>query len=275
MTKLIRLFSLMLAMLLMCSCASSLNMKVPASPKVVSHMTGATVALVIYVPLSSSGRYIDRTHVYCTGVFVDETHILSASHCMTGLASMQAKVKHILTKDPASEDDDDDDSLPTADPIGLTVHYTMQNAVDAPGKEPTAIYLAKSVGVDLKHDLSLIETVGSAVPAHEVVEVAKELPPVSSTIWVVGHPLGFSFSVAKGIVSAYHNDLHNMGAQYDGPFIVVSAPTVTYGNSGGPAFSDDGHLIGIASMLAGDVPSTSLFVRADTIRKFLADQKKK
>src|SRR5277367_6675043 len=134
MKSVIRLFALMLAVM-MCSCAGATTMQPPAPPKLVQHMTNATVALVIYIPTR------DITHAYCSGVFVDETHIVTASHCMRGLAEMQARIQKILKKGPS--DDDDEDEIIGANPVGLTVHYTLQNAIEAPGKEPTAIYLAK------------------------------------------------------------------------------------------------------------------------------------
>jgi hypothetical protein len=259
-------------------------MKVPEAPKNVQHMTGATVALVIYVPIAHNSythtnKYIDLTHVYCTAVFVSETQILTAGHCMKGLATMQAKIKNMLTKSPTNEseddDDDDDDSIPTANPVGLTVHYTLQNAVVGPGYEPTAIYMGKSVAIDTTHDLALISTVGNAVPEHDIAKVATELPAVGDTVYAVGNPSNFTYSLAKGIVSSYQNDLKKIGTSFEGPWILVGAPTVYYGSSGGPLYSSDGKLIGICSMLAGDIPATTIFVRTDTIRKFLNDQKTK
>lgn len=256
----------------MCSCAATTGqMEVKAPSQTIQHVIGTTVALVIYVPMT------DKTHTFCTGVWVADDRILTASHCVKGLYQMRATIQKQLHKSDSEDDDDTDDEavIPDSKLIDLPVHYTQQNAVIAPGAEPSAIYLGKSIAIDTKHDLALISTVGNAVPYHEVAEVVKELPAVGSPVVGCGMPRGIYYTVAQGTVSSYQDDLTKIGAHYDGPFVVVGATMEYFGSSGGGIFASDGKLLGIASMLAGDIPGGTIFVRADTIRKFLDAHKSK
>src|SRR5882757_1710184 len=99
---------------------------------------------------------------------------------------------------------------------------------------------AKLVGGDEKTDLALLK-----------VESSKPLPYVSfgdaskvrvgQPVMAVGNPFGLGGTVTTGIVSARGRDIHS------GPFddyIQTDAP-INRGNSGGPLFDMDGHVIGI------------------------------
>ena len=101
-------------------------------------------------------------------------------------------------------------------------------------------YPAKLIGTDPKTDLALLK-----------VEAKKPLPYVSfgdsdkmrigDWVMAVGNPFGLGGTVTAGIVSARGRDIH--GGPYD-DFLQIDA-AINQGNSGGPAFSTDGSVIGI------------------------------
>src|SRR5882757_9576581 len=99
---------------------------------------------------------------------------------------------------------------------------------------------AKLVGGDEKTDLALLK-----------VESSKPLPYVSfgdaskvrvgQPVMAVGNPFGLGGTVTTGIVSARGRDIHS------GPFddYIQTDAAINRGNSGGPLFDMDGHVIGI------------------------------
>jgi len=101
-------------------------------------------------------------------------------------------------------------------------------------------YPAKLIGADPKTDLALLK-----------VEAKTELPHVSfgdsdkmrigDWVMAVGNPFGLGGTVTAGIVSARGRDIHE--GPYD-DFLQIDA-AINQGNSGGPAFSTDGSVIGI------------------------------
>lgn len=106
-------------------------------------------------------------------------------------------------------------------------------------------YPAKLIGADPKTDLALLK-----------VEAKVDLPHVSfgdsdkmrigDWVMAVGNPFGLGGTVTAGIVSARGRDIH------DGPyddFLQIDA-AINQGNSGGPAFSMSGEVIGINTAIA-------------------------
>lgn len=101
-------------------------------------------------------------------------------------------------------------------------------------------YPAKLIGADPKTDLALLK-----------VEAKKELPHVSfgdsdkmrigDWVMAVGNPFGLGGTVTAGIVSARGRDIHE--GPYD-DFLQIDA-AINQGNSGGPAFSTSGEVIGV------------------------------
>jgi len=204
------------------------------SSTLVARMTDETVALV----WNDDGT----TKVFCSGVWIGEDKILTAAHCINGLAEQQE----------TSPDD-------------LAVHFVMHAESPDPYKEPFAAHLGKAIQRDDDHDLALITVPGPKLD-HPVAMLASETPGLGEPLWFVGHPRGLSFTVLRGSVAGYRSELPVDPKV--GPWLQVQAP-VFYGNSGGGCFDDAGQLVGIASMLV-PVPSEALYVARQTIAKFLA-----
>jgi S1-C subfamily serine protease len=106
------------------------------------------------------------------------------------------------------------------------------------------------VRVDANQDVALIkiDTFGTA-PCLRTLEGS---PPIGSDVFVLGSPGGeeLSFSVAKGIVSAYRD--------FSGLRFIQLDASVNPGNSGGPAVDSTGRVIGIASWKISDVSMEGL-----------------
>ena len=99
---------------------------------------------------------------------------------------------------------------------------------------------AKMVGGDEKTDLALIK-VESDKPLPYVTFADASKVRVGQPVMAVGNPFGLGGTVTTGIVSARGRDIHS------GPFddYIQTDAAINRGNSGGPLFDMDGHVIGI------------------------------
>lgn len=156
---------------LFCVCACSTNLPPPpttatATDKVVAAIDDATVALISY----TEGN---KLKAFCTGVWVDPMHILTAAHCV--------------------EDED------IGEPILFVVHYD-----EAP-------FFASLLLVDKLHDLALLHA--RVAPPHTSVRVAREMPERGTPLHLVGHTKGLVWSYFPGWVAAYRSDIGPPGSK--------------------------------------------------------------
>lgn len=99
---------------------------------------------------------------------------------------------------------------------------------------------AKLVGADDKADLAVIKVdAGHPLPFVSFGDSDKAL--VGDWVMAIGNPFGLGGSVTLGIVSARNRDIQE--GPYD-DFIQTDA-AINQGNSGGPLFDMDGHVVGI------------------------------
>jgi serine protease Do len=100
-------------------------------------------------------------------------------------------------------------------------------------------YTAKVIGTDPRTDLALIKVEGSS--NFPFAKLSDSKPRIGDWVLAVGNPFGLGGTVTAGIVSASGRDIGN--GPYD-DFIQIDAP-VNKGNSGGPAFDNDGEVMGV------------------------------
>lgn len=220
-------------------CMSTPIQNRPPDP-IQSHLDQVTVALV-------HNKLDGDVRTYCSGVFVGEDLILTAFHCVKGEAEMLAD----------EQDEEFDDEL---DLTGLPMHYVIHDEAKAFDENPGTVRLGKVSQVDSDHDIALIQVEHFE---HQVAELVNESPGVGEQIFIVGHPIGLSWTHVTGIVAAYRGDMFNM----KGSWMQVSSP-VYFGNSGGGVFDRWGRLCGIASFIVR-APNTAFFVHAESIRQLM------
>jgi len=104
-------------------------------------------------------------------------------------------------------------------------------------------YEAEVLGVDESTDLAVLKISGDEPFAF--VEFA-EGPPLRVGDWVVavGNPFGLGGTATAGIISATGREI---GGRYN-DFIQIDAP-INRGNSGGPTFDLNGHVVGVNSQI--------------------------
>jgi serine protease Do len=100
-------------------------------------------------------------------------------------------------------------------------------------------YTAKLVGNDPRTDIALckVDAPGKTFP---FVEFSSKTPRVGDWVLAVGNPFGLGGTVTAGIISAHNRDIGS--GPYD--YLQIDA-AVNRGNSGGPSFDLDGHVVGM------------------------------
>lgn len=244
---------------------------------------GATVALMMYhddkdTTLSTGYR------PFCTGVWVDQTHILTADHCAK--AEQEHQQDRLDERRRQREEDnknadpflqmlrklfgggDGPQEVAKIEEKGLVVHYIVEKEVMEVGQEPSGWHMAKVVAYDEKHDLALLEAQGQALPTHRVAKLAAETPALGENVHIVGQTVGMYWTYLQGTVAAYRGKDLLKGDDNQGPWMQVASP-MYYGNSGGGAFNDYGELVGIADWIKR-APEMGFFIHLDTIKSFLS-----
>ena len=131
-------------------------------------------------------------------------------------------------------------------------------------------YTAKVIGTDQRSDLALIKVEGSA--NFPFAKLADGKPRIGDWVLAVGNPFGLGGTVTAGIVSAMGRDIGS--GPYD-DFIQIDAP-VNKGNSGGPAFSVDGDVVGVNTAIyspSGGSVGIAFSIPAATVKSVVAQLK--
>src|SRR5271166_240317 len=223
--------------LVSCSAHLPASLTKLSTEQMISHEGYSTVALVHYDADNEEEKTSD-IKPYCSAVWIDKTHILTAYHCVK---SEQQRLQARQNEREASRPvcgllemlfgacDPDQSSHQTIWMKGLPVHFIQWKEVDDYHKEPTAWHLSKVVGWDEGKDLALIEAVGNAIPPHQSAGIAEQTPALGETVHVCGHPRGYYWTFLEGTVAGYRGTLthHN---EDTGPYMQVQIP-IYYGNS--------------------------------------------
>src|SRR5216683_796803 len=128
----------------------------------------------------------------------------------------------------------------------VDIHVTMTDRRILP---------AKLIGVDRLTDLAVIKVDGTNLPSVPLGD-SRQLHP-GQTVLAFGNPLGFRFTVTRGIVSALNRpNPYAADRRAPGEFIQTDA-AINQGNSGGPLVDARGEVIGINTFLISQTGSFS------------------
>jgi serine protease Do len=133
-------------------------------------------------------------------------------------------------------------------------------------------YDAKVIGSDSRTDVALLKVDGRS--DFPFVSFTDKPPRIGDWVLAVGNPFGLGGTVTAGIVSANGRDI---GAGPYDDFIQIDAP-VNKGNSGGPTFDVDGHVIGVNTAIyspSGGNVGIAFAIPADTVKTVVAQLKDK
>ena len=157
------------------------------------------------------------------------------------------------------------------DGYGVTNNHVVNNAQSVEiATDDGKTYTAKVVGTDAKTDVALIKVNGHG--DFPYVKFADSEPRVGDWVIAVGNPYGLGGTVTAGIVSARGRDIGS--GPYD-DFIQIDAP-VNKGNSGGPAFDENGNVVGVTTAIyspSGGSVGIGFAIPAETVKSVVAQLK--
>jgi serine protease Do len=158
------------------------------------------------------------------------------------------------------------------DGYAVTNYHVVEKATTVEVKtDDGKTHSAKVIGTDPRTDLALIKVDGSNYP---YVKLADKEPRIGDWVLAVGNPFGLGGTVTAGIVSARGRDI---GAGPYDDFIQIDAP-VNKGNSGGPTFDVDGHVIGVNTAIfspSGGSVGIAFAIPAATVKSVVTQLKDK
>lgn len=244
-TKTVSLLFLSIFLILSNGCASQPTVKPSPPPKsltadmelgrLVNYLRDSTVVLHQIVDAED-----ELYSPLCSGVWVDEEHILTAAHCFSD------NNPHILAFE--------------------TFGYYKKHLSDVMSFDdglPRAYLVAR----DTSKDLALMITV-SKPPPHSVVSLASESYP-GQRVHMVGMTEGLLFNYLPGDISAVRVSLRHLIKSKKMKLFQVHTD-VYFGYSGGGMFNSRGELMGVCSF-GVPVPSTAFYIHRDEIKEFLSD----
>ena len=142
------------------------------------------------------------------------------------------------------------------DPAGFIVtnQHVVQRAADLKisvttndGKTYEALYITGEPSADLA--LIKINT-DKPLPFISLTDLSPNL--LGQTVLVLGNPLGYGSSVARGILSARNRSVPVGDVEYKG--LIQTDAAINPGNSGGPLVDINGRLVGISSVKMSFTP---------------------
>ena len=254
---------LLLILVFLMGCVATFNPITPqklTGPELAKQLTNETVALVFIVP-SKNTKWNDKVYVFCTGVYVSETTILSAAHCIQGYAHMASSKKETEAEEAKMIE------IPTH----MRIPFSVPSEIVAPGRYPkTKPHMAEVIYSNSRQDLALLRVVkDDTLPTHSFVKLAKTNPPVGAKVEAMGNIERQYFSYREGVVSAYRETMQYAGEKdIDGPFLQASI-LIYKGDSGGPLVDDVGGLLGIASFVNVEAAGIAYYINRETIGSVL------
>jgi serine protease Do len=136
----------------------------------------------------------------------------------------------------------------SADGLVVTNHHVVADSDDiqvllASGEK----FAGKMIGADPHTDLALVKIPAKALPAATFGDsTAME---VGDWVLAIGNPLGLSYSVTAGIISAKGRNIFDSENLAYGEFLQTDA-AINPGNSGGPLFNLKGEVIGVNTAIS-------------------------
>ncbi len=121
-------------------------------------------------------------------------------------------------------------------------------------------YNAEIVGSDDFHDVALLKIGGNIFPTLEFGD--SDSVQIGEKVIAIGNPLGLSFTVTEGIVSALHRAGPNGLNNY-----VQTDVTLNPGNSGGPLIDKKGKVIGMNNFKLGQAEGLGFALESNIVKK--------
>ncbi len=131
-------------------------------------------------------------------------------------------------------------------------------------------YSAKVVGVSPNNDIAVLKIKKKKVLKAISIGSSESLK-VGQLALAIGNPLGFAYSLSRGIVSALGRKMDGIGGVKINDMVQTDA-AINQGNSGGPLIDSSGQLIGMNTLIvsqSGSSAGLGFAVPVDTIKRIV------
>ncbi len=174
---------------------------------------------------------------YCSGVWVSNTEILTANHCVIGVDY----INYVVNSDVY------DSHEPTLPKLNITPRFAV---------------ITKR---DIDHDLAILTAPNKLI--HGNASVGDDVVQGQS-VQTMGQPKGLWFSYSSGEVAAIRVMPSAHGYEM---LLIQSTAFISPGSSGGGLFDEYGNVVGIthAAYQGGGAENLNLFIHTKYIRKIL------
>ncbi len=129
------------------------------------------------------------------------------------------------------------------------------------------LHTTELVGSDLDRDIAVLKFTSDTEYPPLLLKPSEQVK-VGDTVFTIGSPYQYAFSVAKGIVSGKNRDATPL--DITGVFFQTDA-AINLGNSGGPLISTDGKLIGLNTFLLTNPSQQSIGLGFSLISDLVQD----
>ncbi len=119
---------------------------------------------------------------------------------------------------------------------------------------------ATLIGYDITRDIALLKIEGNGYNALQLADSGNL--QVGNKVVAIGNPLGLSFTVTEGIVSALDREGPNGLREY-----IQTDVSLNPGNSGGPLIDKSGKVIGINNFKVGDAEGLGFALESNSIKE--------
>jgi serine protease Do len=130
------------------------------------------------------------------------------------------------------------------------------------------IYEATLAGADSANDIAILK-ISPKKPFHYIPLGTSGDLMLGETVIALGNPLGFSTSIAVGIVSAKDRQMGVGQTKYTD--LIQTDAAINPGNSGGPLVNINGEMIGMNTAIVASAEGIGFAIPADKVKKTLTE----
>lgn len=236
--------------------------RVSLSSPDVTRLQESTVAFVEPSELGGSGEPLtDITWQgpYCSGFFIDESHLVSAAHCFQDIATIELGPGMIF-------------QIPmTPNPLGQRAYFVQYGDINWEGEITGNPVEAQVTLFDEDNDVVILRVIRGDFRPRAFSPLADRVPAVGDEVFHVGHPLGVPWMFFNGIVTRIGGDDETDENMIN--ILQVSVPT-SPGCSGGPLVNSRGEIVGFADAILGRGSHShiTIYYSVEVIRRLLGTE---